>query len=253
MIRSSLFGALILIAALVAPPARSEDDARPPVGGVSSPAGAMIFYLAHGQEGACGPNCSDWIAAEGVVEWDTFKRLFAFMERLGDRKVPVVLNNWGAGNLNVAVSLGKIIRAHGLDVRAGETVVADCEGATETACFALKRSGNPLDAKIDDASVLCDVVCVLVLAGGVHRTLPADAKVLIEPTHIADRLAPKVSDERQQGLQWSYGEQYRLYLTQMGLGGELIDVIKRNSQSGHATLLSRDDWLRLGIITGVAL
>jgi hypothetical protein len=253
MSRLALIGALLIIAALLAVPARSEDETRPPVGGVSSPAAAMIFYLAHGKDGACGPNCSDWIAAEGTVEWDTFKRLFAFMERVGDRKLPVVLNAWGAGNLNVAVSLGKIIRAHGLDVRAGATIAAECLKATEADCFALKRGGNPLDAKIDTSFVLCDVVCVLILAGGVHRTLPADAKVLIEPTHIADRLAPNVSGERQQGLQAQYGEQYRLYLTQMGVSAELVDIIKRNSESGRASLLSRDDWLRLGIVTGIAL
>jgi hypothetical protein len=67
---------------------------------------------------------------------------------------------------------------------------------TETECLALKRSGKVLDAKIDTTSVACDVNCVLVLAGGVHRTLPADAKVVIGPTHIADRLAPNVSQER---------------------------------------------------------
>ena len=41
------------------------------------------------------------------MQWDTFKRLFAFMERLGERKVPVVLNVWGEGDLNAATALGK--------------------------------------------------------------------------------------------------------------------------------------------------
>ena len=125
MPRLVLASALIIVAALLATPARSQDEARPPVGGITSPQGAMIFYLAHGQDGACGPSCSDWIAAEGVVEWDTFKRLFAFIERLGSAsKLPVVLNVWGKGNLNVATTLGKIIREHGLNVSAGTTLVA---------------------------------------------------------------------------------------------------------------------------------
>ena len=160
MVRSSLLNTLVIIAILLVSPARAEDAALPPVGGVSSPPGAMIFYLAHGQDGACGPNCSEWIAAEGVVEWDTFKRLFAFIERFGGRKLPVVLNVWGDGNLNVATTLGKIIRDQGLDVSAGTTVVAGCAKASEAACFALKRSGKPLDATIDTSFVVCDVVCV---------------------------------------------------------------------------------------------
>jgi hypothetical protein len=229
---------------------RSQDESPPPAGGVSSPRGAMIFYLAHGEEGTCGPNCSEWIAAEGVVEWDTFKRLFAFIERLGQRKIPVVLNVWGEGNLNVAMTLGKIIRDHGLDTSAGTTVVAGCETVTEAACFALKRSGKSLDAGINASIVECDVVCVLFLAGGVHRTLPAGAQVVMGPTQIRNRLAPKVSTERQQGLQALYGDQFRLYLTQMGVRGEVVDTIDRNSETGRTTQLLRADWLRLGIVTG---
>ena len=209
----------------------------------------MIFYTAHGQNGVCGPNCSDWIAAEGVVEWDTFKRLFAFLDRLGERKLPIVLHNWGAGNLKVATSLGKIIRDRGLDVRAGTTVVADCAKVTETECLALKRSGKALDAKIDTTSIACDVTCVLVLAGGVHRTLPADAKVVIGPTHISNRLAPNVSQERQVGLQTEFSNQFRLYLSQMGVSTEIADIIDRDAQTGRTTQLSSKDWLRLGLVT----
>src|SRR5580704_6455601 len=216
MSRSALISALFVMTIsvmgiLLAPAARAQDGLRPPVGGVISPADAMVFYLAHGREGACGPDCSEWIAAEGVVEWDTFKRLFAFAARLGERKAPVVLNVWGESDLKVAMSLGKIIRDRGLDVSAGKTVVAGCADAAAAACMALKRSGKSLDAAIDVSSVECDIVCVLILAGGVHRTLPADAKIVIGSTHIRDRLAPNVSEERQKGLQAFYGDQYRLY------------------------------------------
>jgi hypothetical protein len=254
MSRSGLISTLIVMtilvmAMLLAPPARAQDAARPPVGGVMSPPDAMIFYLARGPGGLCGPNCSEWIAAEGVVEWDTFKRLFAFAARLGERKLPVVLDVWGESNLNVAMSLGKIIRDRGLDVSAGKTVVAGCVDATEAACIALKRGGKSLDAAIDISAVRCDIVCVLILAGGVHRTLPADAKVIIGPTHIRDRLAPFVSEEHQKGLQAFYDDQYRLYLKQMGVATDVVAIIEQNAASGHATQILPADWLRLGIVT----
>src|SRR5580700_1376007 len=257
MPRSGLISTLIVIAILVVtilpvPPTRAQDGLRPPVGGVISPADAMIFYLAHGREGACGPDCSEWIAAEGVVEWDTFKRLFAFAARLGERKAPVILNVWGESDLKVAMSLGKIIRDRGLDVSAGKTVVAGCVDAAEATCIALKRSGKSLDAAIDISAVECDIVCVLILAGGVHRTLPADAKVVIGPTHIRDRLAPNVSEEHQKGLQAFYGDQYRLYLKQMGVATDVVGIIEQNSATGRATQISRADWPRLGIITAPA-
>lgn len=252
MPRSSLLGTLFILVGLLATPAHSQDDARPPVGGVASPPGAMIFYLAKGADGACGPGCSQWIAAEGVVEWDTFKRLFAFLDRLGPAsKYPVVLNVWGEGNLIVATTLGKIIREHGLDVSAGTTGVAGCINATEAACFALKRSGEPLDARIDRSFVLCDVVCALILAGGVHRTLPPGTTLVIGPTHIQNRLAPNVSAERQQGLQARFGDQYRLYLTQMGVRTDIVDMIDQNAQTGRTTQLTRDAWGRLGLVTEV--
>jgi hypothetical protein len=241
MSRSGLTSALVILI-VFATCARAQQDARPPVGGVTSPQGSMIFYLAHGQDAACGPNRSDWIAAEGVVEWDTFKRL-------GDRKMPVVLNIWGAGDLKVATSIGKIVRDHGLDVRAGATFVADCAKEKETECFAPKRSGKVLDAKIDTTFVACDVTCVLVLAGGVHRTLPADATVVIGQTHIAERLAPNVSQERQRGLQTQFANQFRLYLSQMGVSTEIADIIDRDAQTGRTTQLSSKDWLRLGLVT----
>src|SRR5580700_1690476 len=253
----AFFDALIVMAILamaisLAPPARSQDAAPPPVGGVISPPDAMIFYLAHGREGACGPNCSEWIAAEGVVEWDTFTRLFAFAARLGERKAPVILNVWGESDLKVAMSLGKIIRDRGLDVSAGKTVVAGCADATEVACIALKRSGKSLDAAIDISAVECDTVCVLILAGGVHRTLPADAKVIIGPTHIRDRLAPNVSEERQKGLLAYYGDQYRIYLKQMGVATDVVDIIERSAASGRATKILRAGWLQLRIVTAPA-
>jgi len=243
---------ILVMAMLAAPAARAQEAARPPVGGVISPADAMIFYLARGQDGACGQNCSEWIAAEGVVEWDTFKRLFAFAARLGERKLPVILDVWGESDLKVAMSLGKIIRDHGLDVSAGKTVVAECANATDAACIALKRSGKLLDASINFSAVECDIVCLLILAGGVHRTLPADAKVIIGPTHISNRLAPNVSEERQKGLQAFYGDQYRIYLTQMGVAADVAGIIEKNAASGRATQISRADWLRLGIVTGPA-
>jgi len=241
-----------VMAILLSPPARAQDGLRPPVGGVITPADAMIFYLARGPEGACGPDCSEWIAAEGVVEWDTFKRLFAFAARLGERKVPVILNVWGESDLKVAMSLGKIIRDRGLDVSAGKTVVAGCVDATEAACIALKRSGKSLDAAIDVSAVQCDFACVLILAGGVHRTLPADAKVVIGPTHIRDRLAPNVSEEHQKGLQAFYGDQYRLYLKQMGVATDAVGMIEQNSATGRATQVLRADRLRLGMVTAPA-
>ncbi|MBR0817398.1 hypothetical protein [Bradyrhizobium liaoningense] len=116
-------GVLALVAATAA-----QAQQRPPIGLYGSPPDAMIFYVAHGPAGACGPGCSDWIAAEGTVQWDSYKRLIAILDRQAGHKLPLVIHSWGGSNLNVAVSMGRILRDRGLDATAGATEVEACAG-----------------------------------------------------------------------------------------------------------------------------
>jgi hypothetical protein len=66
-------------------------------------------------------------------------------------------------------------------------------------------------------------------------------------------VAPNVSEKRQKGLEVRFGDQYRLYLTKMGVRAEIADIIDRSGESGSATRLSRDDWSRLFLVTDPAL
>ena len=213
----------------------------------------MIFYLAHGSAGACGNNCSEWIAAEGTVLWDSHKRFLALLDRLGDRKPPVMLNLKGESALEVAASIGRLIRSRGLDVSAAMTRVKDCAAIDEAACAALKRGRQPLDATLDVSSVACNFDCVLMLAGGVNRTLPSTAQVVLSGTSIRNRLGPKVPGEQVEGLRSHFNEQYRLYLTQMGVSAQIVDIIERNTETRRAVRLKPEDWLRLRIVTAVSL
>ncbi len=233
--------------------ALAQDPHRPAVGGIGSPTDAMIFYVARGAAGACGPGCSEWIAAEGAVQWDTHKRLIAILDRQAGRKLPVVIHSWGDSNFNVATSLGRILRNRGIDTTAGSTEVEACTGKSEAECFALKRPGGPLDAKLKVAEITCDVACVLTLAGGVHRSLPAGATVILSGMAIHNRLAPNVAEERRQGLTVRFGELFRIYLREMGVDTELLDIVDRNSESHRRTELPPSEWLRLRIVTSAAL
>jgi hypothetical protein len=244
---------LIGVTALATGHARSEEIVRPPVGGIGSLPDAMVFYVARGPVGACGQNCSEWIAAEGAVQWDTYKRLIAILDRSSGRKLPVILRVWGDGNLNVATSMGRILREHGLDVSVGTTLIDRQECGTEAECFALKRQGGPVNASINISGARCDVACVLILAGGVHRSLPATTRVVLGSMQIRNRLGLNVSDERREGLTTLFGNQFRLYLTQMGIDVELLNVIEQNSKKAGGTELSPDSWTRLGITNVPAL
>jgi len=60
------------------------------------------------------------------VQWDTHKRLLAILDRQAGRKLPVVIHSLGESNLNVATSLGRILRDRGIDTMAGRTEVEAC-------------------------------------------------------------------------------------------------------------------------------
>lgn len=244
---TALLGALMGVAA--ACPALAQTPQRAPVGGFGSPPDAMIFYAAHGAPGACGQGCSDWIAAEGAVQWDTHKRLIAILDRNAGHKLPLVIHAFGGSNLNVAVSLGRILRDRGIDTMAGTTEADACSGKTDTDCFALKRPGGPLEAKLNLTGQRCDLGCVLMLVGGVHRSLPKETRLLLGGMSIHNRLAPNVSDERREDLTTLFGEQFRTYLREMGVEPELLDIVDRNSEARRETEIAASDWKRLGIVT----
>jgi hypothetical protein len=246
-LRALLLGGLVAVATVST--ATAQTTARPPVGGFGSQADAMIFYVAHGADGACGAGCSDWIAAEGTVQWDTFKRLINILDRQGGRKLPLVIHSWGESNLNVAVGLGRILHERGIDTTEGATEVAACKDKSDADCFALKRPGGPLDAALNTKEARCDIACVLILAGGIHRSLHADTRVILTGMAIRNRVAPNVSDEHRESLTVIFGEQFRLYLREMGVDTELLDIVDNNNAQARATEVPPSDWTRLHLVT----
>jgi hypothetical protein len=233
--------------------AQAQTPLRPPVGGIGSPPDAMIFYVARGSAGACGPGCSEWIAAEGTVQWDTHKRLINILDRQAGRKLPVVIHTWGESNLNVATSLGRILRGRGIDATMGPTDVEACRGKTEADCFAFKRPGGPIEAKLKVPEEPCDLACVLILAGGVHRTLPAGTKVVLSGMAIHNRLAPNVSSNERVGATARFDELFRIYLRDMGVETELLDIVDKTSDVRRRIDLPPSEWTRLRIVTATSL
>jgi hypothetical protein len=222
---------------------------RPLIGVFGSPPDAMIFYVAHGPADSCGPGCSDWIAAEGAVQWDSYKRLIAILDRQSGRKLPVVIHSWGVSNLKVSSSLGRILRDRGLDATAGTTEVAACAGKPDAECFTLKRLGGPLDAKLSVSDVICDFACVLALAGGVHRSLPLGTKVVLGSRSVHNRLAPNIPAAQRESLTEYFGEQHRKYLNEMGIAPDLVGIVDGIGEGGRPVVIPPSDWARLHIVT----
>jgi hypothetical protein len=227
---------------------RPGADGRPPVGGVTSLPDAVMVYLARGTPGACGENCAEWIAIEGTVHWDGLKRAIAGLDRFGERKRPIFLDLRGPSHLGVATSIGRILRERGHDVGVGRTIVEQCRGLGENECAALKRAGGATNASLSPPRT-CDIACILMLAGGVRRTVPEGTTVVIHGTHLVHRLGLNISDERREGMHARMDQQYRIYLTQMGVDPALADMIDANYGTAHVTELSRADMVRLRIVT----
>lgn len=91
------------------------------------------------------------------------------------------------------------------------------------------------------------------LAGGVHRSLPAGARVILSGMFIRNRLAPNVSDEHRQGLTARFGEQFRMYLRDMGVDQELLDIVDGNPDPRRQIEMPPSEWVRRRIVTESSL
>jgi len=207
----------------------------------------MLIYPAQGAAGACGENCANWIAAEGTVHWDGTKRMIAALDRLAGQKLPVFLDVRGQSDLRAAMGIGRILRERGFEVAVGRTMVDQCRKMSEADCAALKRTGGPLRGSLW-ALETCDITCVLILSGGVRRTIEETSKAVINGTQVGHRLGLNISDEIRDGVRVNSIEQIRLYLTQMGVDPALTDMIEASGPAGKI-VLSRADLIRLRVLT----
>ena len=243
--RALILGALL---ALTTTSPTSAQISAPPIGDFGAPPGAMIFYVAHGAENSCGPGCSEWIAAEGGAQWDTGRRLIAILDRHRGRKLPLVINAFGPADLKGAAGVGRILHDRGLDAMVGATEVAACADKPEAECFQLKRPGGPLDARLTTAKS-CSTACVLILAGGIHRTIPPDTHVVMSGMEVRSRRAPNISDLRRSALTIGIDQELRTYLRDVGVETEVMDIVDQNSGLKRNTEMPPADWERLHLIT----
>ncbi len=69
----------------------------------------MTFTVVTGEADACGPGCSRWIAAEGVIVADTPLVFFEVMKRLDGTRPPLLIQSQG-GVVDAAMALGRQVR-----------------------------------------------------------------------------------------------------------------------------------------------
>ena len=228
--------------------AKTAPTKWPPVGP------AIVFYLAQGEPHACGPDCSEWIAAEGAIDSGAAGRLRALLDRLGPRKLPIYFHSPG-GSVDDAFEIGKLLRARKMTAGVGLTIPQGClASGADPACAALKRSNRALVAELDTTRAGCMSACAYALFGAAVREVGAAARLGVHASRIvvrvkSDRPVPanhpvlrQLVRERQQS-----GDVRRAaYIQTMGIDKGLLDVIQQ-TRNDQMHFLSRDEIARFGI------
>ena len=181
-----LFRAAILLATLLIPvggfAAAEPDRPAAPKTKAATRSPPMIFYIAKGENGACGTDCNEWIAAEGQIETGSAQQLRTFLTKLGKRKLPIFFHSPG-GNVTASLAIGRLLREREMTAGVSETVPVGCVGTSEQACRALKQSGYVLPATLRNVSA-CNSACVFALIGGKVRYVPPGARLGVHSSRV---------------------------------------------------------------------
>ena len=232
------FAALLALGLINAP---GDAGAEPyPEADARIPRQPLIFFVAKGAANACGPGCSEWIAAEGLFNSDAPQRLRDFLATLPRRDLPVFFNS-GGGRIKSGTEIGRLLRDHRMTVGIGRTVPHGCRNAaaTDDACRRVMQSQAEHKARLITAGARCASACVVAFAGGSVRHAARDAQLGIHSIR-ALTSAPFNADEGHRIL--------KRYLVHLGVDAGLIDAAAKIS-ADDIRYLSRDEIARFGVET----
>jgi hypothetical protein len=232
MIRSLCGGvalAVCSLSVLSGAPARQDDATTMP----------MRFALhQEGPAEACGASCRLLISASGMITSDTPREFDNFVRSRDVRGATIVLDSKG-GSVLGAIALGRAIRSLNLATTVGRV-----------------REQAAHDGKAKRAWVWpraeCQSMCPFVLLGGVKRSIPPEARVLVHQIWLGDRrddaAAATYSAEDLVLVQRDIGRLVQ-YTLDMGGGGELLEVALRIPPWEPMRMLSRDELRRTRLDT----
>ncbi len=159
-----LLGCCVLMAAMAWPAlaARKATKRADPLARMQP----MRLTIARDASPTCAPDCAEWIAADGDIVDATAGEFRRLLKRLGNRRLPVLINSRG-GSVEAGLAIGRLIRANGIDVGVAVTQFEPCSAAAQ-----LCKAGKPVDgarASLKEATALCASSCAFILAGGKRR------------------------------------------------------------------------------------
>ncbi len=209
----------------------------------------MIFYLAKGEPGSCGPGCSDWIAAEGTIDDSAAERMRGFLKRQPGSKRPIYFNSPG-GYAQEALAIGRLMRERGMTAGVARTLPKSCE--TEKECASLKRSGQEVSARLMNHRAQCNSACVYAIAGARVREIGPEVSLGVHAskTVIVGKLPEdvKLRPEDAAASKAETRQRIKRYLVEMGVQPALLDAAEKIPNES-IRFLTRDEIVRFGIDT----
>jgi hypothetical protein len=201
----------------------------------------MPMRFALHQEGpadACGTNCRLLISASGMISADTPREFENFVRGRDVRGATIVLDSKG-GSVLGAIALGRAIRALNLATTVGRVREQAARDGKNKRSWVWPRAE-------------CQSMCPFVLLGGVKRSIPAEARVLVHQIWLGDRrddaAAATYSAEDLVLVQRDIGRLVQ-YTLDMGGGAELLEVALRIPPWEPMRMLSRDELRRTRLDT----
>src|SRR3981081_3536208 len=107
MNRRAAFLAILVLGLTAVPASAAPPWARPKP--FVTPAPPMVFYVAKGAPDACGRGCDSWIVLEGQVDASAAPRFKKFLQRIGNRNLPLYFHSPG-GKLDQDLAMGGMLR-----------------------------------------------------------------------------------------------------------------------------------------------
>jgi hypothetical protein len=212
----------------------------------------MLFFVAKGPAGSCGPGCDEWIAAEGNFVPDTPQRFRDFLATLSQKNLPIFFHSRG-GRALAAIQIGSVLRQRGMFASVGRTVTEGCRvfSKDDVACQHRISSGSGVKARLRTSEGQCHSACVYALVGGSPRRIPPGAilgvhsiRILAEPKNQVAQDLPQGAETTIAGLNVAAQKYFNL----MGVDPRLVDMSTKVNPR-RIYVLSRDEITRFGIET----
>lgn len=183
---------------------------------VNEPPSMRFEWVREGPADVCGSQCREWISATGPITADT-ARDFEFFTTVRDARGATIVFDSGGGSVLASLDLGRKIRDLRMTASVGRTIKLDTP-ASEEPRVKLSPRGE------------CASMCVFVLLGGVQRTVPSEARILVHQIWPGgkryDASAETYTAEEMVRIQRDVGRIAR-YTVEMGGDIELFELAMR--------------------------